>query len=134
MSGRPDANGEDSRVQPRIVTLTLNPALDVAMKVSKLEATHKMRASGAIYDPGGGINVARVISALHGEALAVFAKGGTTGRFVRELLSQEGVPCIGVPVRGTTRVSVTVHDRATGEEYRFVPEGPTLAEKEAERI
>lgn len=120
---------------PRIATVTINPALDVAMGVARLQAGDKMRASAAIYDPGGGgINVARVVHALGGNALAIFAQGGATGRFVHDLLSRENVPCLGVSVPVPTRISVTVHDAAGGQEYRFVPEGDALSSADTERL
>ena len=120
---------------PRIVTLTVNPALDVAMDVPGIQAGHKIRASHETYDPGGGgINVSRVVRALGGDTLAIFTAGGPTGRHLRQLLSQCGVRCHAVPVAGITRTSVTVHDRASGSEYRFVPDGPALTSEEGERI
>ena len=120
---------------PRVVTFTVNPALDVAMQVSGLRVGHKIRASGETYDPGGGgINVSRVVHALGGETLAIFTTGGATGRHLRQLLSQSDVPCRSIPVAGETRTSVTVHDISTGSEYRFVPEGPLLAPADGERI
>jgi len=35
-----------------------------------------------------------------------------------------------IPIRGRNRISVNVHERQTGLEYRFVPAGPTVAEDE----
>ncbi|MGV0602549.1 1-phosphofructokinase family hexose kinase, partial [Mycolicibacterium pulveris] len=46
---------------PRIVTLTMNPALDIATSADAVRPTEKIRCGSARYDPGGGgINVARV--------------------------------------------------------------------------
>jgi 6-phosphofructokinase 2 len=120
---------------PSIATLTVNPALDVAMDVPRLQAGHKMRIAGQIFDAGGGgINVARVLRALGSPATAICVHGGSTGRFVRELLEKADVPCADIVVAGTTRASVTVHDKSTGAEYRFVPEGPVLTGSDADRI
>ena len=47
-----------------IVTLTMNPALDIATSTDCVEPTHKLRCSVPRYDPGGGgINVARAVHA-----------------------------------------------------------------------
>jgi 6-phosphofructokinase 2 len=120
---------------PRIATLTVNPAVDVAMDVAAMRAGDKTRASGENYDPGGGgINVSRVVHALGGDTLAIFARGGATGRFLQEMLSTRGVPCRPIAIKGTTRISVTVHDKATGAEYRFVPQGPELTAADRERV
>ena len=122
-------------MSPRIVTLTANPALDIAMEVSEVRPGHKMRTRGATYDPGGGgINVSRVIHALGGDTLAILAIGGPTGRFIEQMLADAGVPCRTVTVAGTTRVSVNVHETSSGAEYRFVPEGAALEPADAESI
>ncbi len=60
-----------------VLTLTLNPALDMATDVPRLIPDEKLRCSEPRLDPGGGgINVARAIHALGGEALALVALGG----------------------------------------------------------
>ncbi len=60
-----------------IVTLTMNPALDTATTTDRVEPTHKLRCSVPRYDPGGGgINVARAVHALGGDAVAIFPVGG----------------------------------------------------------
>ena len=54
-------------MQP-IVTLTMNPALDIATATDRVVPTHKLRCAAPRYDPGGGgINVARAVHALGGE-------------------------------------------------------------------
>lgn len=122
-------------MSPRIVTLTVNPALDVAMSANEVKPGHKLRTRGETYDPGGGgINVSRVIHALGGETLALLAVGGFTGRYIEEMLAGAGVPFRAVPVSGTTRISLTVHETSSGDEYRFVPEGTPLEESDAEAI
>ena len=119
----------------RIVTLTVNPALDIAMAASEVRPGHKMRTSGATYDPGGGgVNVSRVVHALGGQTLAILAIGGLTGRFIEDMLFDAGVPCWAVAVSGTTRVSLTVQETSSGAEYRFVPEGAVLSSSDAERF
>jgi 6-phosphofructokinase 2 len=118
-------------VAPRIVTLTLNPAIDLAGAAPWVRPVHKIRTTGEHVDPGGGgINVARVVHALGGDALAVLAAGGATGRFLTELLDDAGVAYRAVPIAGRTRVSFSVRAMDSGAEYRFVPAGPELAEAE----
>ena len=111
----------------RIATLTLNPAVDLACTAAAVRPTHKVRTFDERLDPGGGgINVARVIHALGGEALALIATGGVTGRLIEELVDEAGVPRRVIPIAGRSRISLNVHDRGSGLEYRFVPEGPEL--------
>ena len=119
----------------RIVTLTINPAVDLASQAASVQPGHKIWTFGERYDAGGGgINVARVISELGGETLALFASGGVTGRFIEEFLTTAKVPWQSVPIRGACRISVTVRDQSNGQEYRFVPRGPELSAPECASI
>jgi 6-phosphofructokinase 2 len=120
---------------PRIATLTVNPAVDLATTAKSVQPGHKIRTFNERYDPGGGgINVARVIFELGGQTLALFASGGVTGRFVEEMLTSAKVPWQVVPIRNACRISVTVHDQSNGLEYRFVPQGPQLAASDCANI
>ena len=118
-------------MQPRLITLTLNPALDLAADADAVVPTHKIRMHHEHADPGGGgVNVARVLHELGGDTLAILAAGGAPGRVIEELLDEAGVKRRSVLIRGRTRVSLNVQDASTGLEYRFVPEGPTLTTAE----
>ena len=116
---------------PRIVTLTLNPAVDLACEAEAIGPTHKIRTTGERHDPGGGgINVSRVVAGFGGETEAIILAGGPTGRLLEALLDEGGIARTSIPIAGMTRISQTVLERSTGREYRFVPEGPRLAEAE----
>jgi 6-phosphofructokinase 2 len=117
---------QDFMMRLPIVTLTLNPAVDLACSADAVLHTHKVRTSDEHIDPGGGgINVARVLHALGADTLAVILAGGVTGALIEDLLNEAGVPHHTVRIHGRTRISFTVYDRDAGVEYRFVPEGPT---------
>lgn len=112
---------------PRFVTFTPNPALDVSTSVERLVDAHKMRCDTPLMHPGGGgINVARVLHRLGHEVLAVYPAGGPNGERLHGLLQKEGVPDLTLPLAQETRESFTVHERASGREFRFVLPGPTL--------
>jgi 6-phosphofructokinase 2 len=118
-----------------IVTLTLNPALDVFTGTESVRPTHKLRCTPPRFEPGGGgINVARVVHALGGEVTAVFPCGGSSGTAFEKLLRESGVPIAPVPIAGTTRESFTVDEEESGEQYRFVLPGPSLSDEELEHI
>jgi 6-phosphofructokinase 2 len=114
-----------------IVTLTLNPAIDASCQAEEIRPIRKIRTSDERYEPGGGgINVARVIRELGGEALAVYFAGGLTGQAFNDMVAAIGLQHRAVPIAGATRVSHTVYERSSGQEYRFVPEGPALSAEE----
>jgi 6-phosphofructokinase 2 len=120
----------EARMKP-IVTVTLNPAIDGASETEKVRAIHKMRTSNERYDPGGGgINAARVIRELEGNALAIYLAGGATGPILDALLRKDGLECRCIGIAGHTRISHAVFERSSGQEYRFVPDGPQLLESE----
>ncbi|MGM0811373.1 1-phosphofructokinase family hexose kinase [Thioalkalivibrio sp.] len=117
-------------MQP-VITLTMNPALDVSTSVDEVVSTHKLRCSGARFDPGGGgVNVARVIARLGGRATALFAVGGAIGDVYRGLLEAELDRARPIEIEGNTRQSFNVNEESTGKEYRFVLEGPKWQDRE----
>jgi 6-phosphofructokinase 2 len=111
----------------RIVTLTMNPAVDVSTSVDRVEPVRKLRCGAGRRDPGGGgINVGRVANRLGAEVTAVYPAGGFVGRLLERLVEAEGVKSVAVPVQAETREDFTVLDEATGQQYRFVLPGPHL--------
>jgi 6-phosphofructokinase 2 len=118
----------------RIVTFTANPAVDISTATDKLTPFSKLRCSPAQKDPGGGgINVARVVHRLGGEALAVYPAGGTTGRALRHLTDDEGVASLEIAIAAETRQNITVVENESGAQYRFIFPGGALTEAEEER-
>lgn len=116
-----------------VLTITLNPTIDIASDADLVRPTHKVRTSDERYDPGGGgINVARVVAELGGEAEALFLAGGATGALLDDLLERARIPRRSFPIAGPTRISFTVHERKTGLEYRFVAAGPMVGAAELE--
>ncbi len=114
-----------------IATLTMNPALDLSTSTERVGHTHKLRCGEPRFDPGGGgINVARVVKVLGGDATAVYPAGGPHGVMLHRSLDALGLAQRVVPIAGMTRESFTVNETATGNQYRFVLPGPTLTELE----
>jgi 6-phosphofructokinase 2 len=116
-----------------ILTVTMNPALDVSVRTGHLLPTRKLRCDQVERHPGGGgINVARVLHRLGADCAALCLLGGPSGQMVAQLLADEGVPCIPVLIAGHTRESFTVQESASQQEYRFVLPGPNIAPQEVE--
>jgi len=118
-----------------IVTLTVNPALDLSASVEVLRPFSKLRCSGERRDAGGGgINVARVAARFGAKPLAVFPAGGPIGSYLAELVATEGIASAMVPIAGNTREDVTVNETESGRQYRFVLSGPKMSLEEEERL
>jgi 6-phosphofructokinase 2 len=117
-----------------VITLTMNPAIDVSSTVDRIVAERKLRCGDARREPGGGgINVSRALGALGGQSVAFYLAGGPTGQIFKDLLDAGGVESHLVPIAGWTREDFTVVDESSGSQFRFVLPGPEVAKSEWER-
>jgi 6-phosphofructokinase 2 len=124
--------GQAFQMRP-IVTLTFNAAVDSFMVAPAIVPGHKIRTSRGRLDPGGGgLNVARAIARLGGPVTPIYLAGGATGQLLEALLHRDGLSGIAVSIRGETRLCHTVRETSTGQEYRFIAEGPTVGPEEME--
>lgn len=115
-----------------IVTVTFNPAIDKSANVHQVQPDRKLRCSAPSHEPGGGgINVARAVKKLGGNAIAVWMKGGPTGERLEQLLEAEGIDNQAVPFANDTRQDLTIFENTTGRQYRFTMPGPEVKEEEA---
>lgn len=114
-----------------IVTLTLNPALDLATTTAQVAPTHKLRCGPVQRFPGGGgVNVARVLHRLGADVEAWALAGGAAGAQMGALLAAEGVATRLHPIAGDTRENLSVVESSTGREFRFVLPGPDVTPDE----
>ena len=120
---------------PPIVTITVNPCVDESADVERVVPDRKLRCGAPRYEPGGGgINVARAVHRLGGDALAIYPAGGPAGDLLRTLLADEGVPQRAIPIAaGHVRTSTSSRS-STGRQFRFVLPGPGLAPAEREAL
>jgi 6-phosphofructokinase 2 len=118
-----------------ILTITLNPALDVLTSIDKVSDTHKMRCGAVIKHPGGGgVNVARVLHRLGANCVAAYLAGGVTGERHHKLMSAEKVRCHVMPIADETRESFSVRETSSGNDFRFVLPGPNISAAEYEAL
>lgn len=111
----------------KIVTLTLNPALDKSSEVDRLAPEKKLRCSHLQFDAGGGgINVSKGIRKLGGSSTAVFPAGGQNGRRLLDLLEAAGIATRTLDLPGETRENFSVLERGTGLQYRFTFPGQDM--------
>ncbi len=122
-----------------IVTLTVNPALDLSPSTDRLVPEHKLRCGPSVVEAGGGgVNVSRIIARLGGASTALVTVGGATGGAYRELLAADSAALAGdgamatelIPIAGATRQNITIDEAASGAQYHFVLQGPTFSDDE----
>jgi 6-phosphofructokinase 2 len=118
-----------------VLTITLNPSIDVSTSVSRLEPVIKMRCASERRDPGGGgLNVARVLNRMKLDVVAFHTAAGALGAMLSDLVAVEGLKAQAVQVSGVTRENFHVTDEAGGDEYRFVLPGSPLSEQDRQGI
>lgn len=118
-----------------IVTITLNPAIDISFPVDQVLPEKKIRGGEPRREAGGGgINVARAVVKLGGEAKALYLAGGPTGEMLGGLVSAELKDSLVIPISGWTRENLIVTETISGQQFRFTLPGPVLKESEWLRI
>lgn len=107
-----------------ILTITVNPALDLSTEAPAVVPDQKLRCSAPRVQPGGGgVNVSRAIAKLGGQSRTMVAHGGATGQQLVDLLLAEGLSPLSLGVDHPTRQSLSVLDAANGLQYRFMMPG-----------
>ncbi|PIQ86124.1 MAG: phosphofructokinase [Candidatus Omnitrophica bacterium CG11_big_fil_rev_8_21_14_0_20_45_26] len=117
--------------ESKIITLTMNPAIDKNASVRQVEPNRKLRCQEPSFFPGGGgINVARAVHKLGGEVKAIYPAGGPTGDRLEQLLEKEGISQRRIKTESCMRESLAITEEATNNQYRFEMPGPHLRETE----
>ena len=94
-----------------IVTVCLNPAIDVTYRVAELSVGRSHRVLEVHARAGGkGVNVARVLHQLDEPVTVAGLYGGTTGAEITADLLRSGLRAALTPISGQSRRTVTVVD------------------------
>jgi tagatose 6-phosphate kinase len=118
----------------KIVTITLNPAIDTMYKMASFELNKGHRVETPIRTAGGkGLNVARVVRCLNEDVLATGFVGGTNGEFIRNEIRKMGIEDSFVIIEGETRVCLAFNDDK-GNQTELMEYGPTILESEQKRF
>ena len=119
----------------RILSLCANPALDKSAHIDQVVPDQKLRCGPPRIEPGGGgINVGRAINQMGGTAQVIYPAGGPNGEMIANLLDEEEVNQDWIEIEGNTRVSFTVFEDSTGQQYRFSTPGAEVTEAEWQRV
>lgn len=130
--------GDHQAMDPRVVTVTLNPAIDKVL-VAEDFAVGKhipVRRLGA-YCAGKGVNVARVLGALGGRCIATGFVGADELHAFEAELERQGRGRIIMQmlvVRGRTRENITIVDPLMDTETHIRDEGFTVQSADVRRI
>lgn len=111
-----------------ILTVTLNPAVDISYKLDQFSLDTVNRVSDVSKTAGGkGLNVTRVLQQLGQDIAATGFLGGSLGAFIHEELT--GIEDYFVPIEGDTRNCIAViHE---GQQTEILESGPVISAEEA---
>jgi 6-phosphofructokinase 2 len=124
-------NAESGEAMKTILSLTVNPAIDASCSVETVFPDHKLRSGPVCHEPGGGgVNVSRAIRNLGGDSTVFYLAGGPSGQMLGLLLDCEGLKHEAMLIEDWTRENLTVTERTSGQQYRFVTPGPDLRSEE----
>ena len=118
----------------RIVTLSLNPAIDVTLWVDQVLPGSDNFVRAEKYAAGGkAVNISRVLSMYGVDNVAVVLAGRHNLTRYESRLKEEGIRYALVPVEGSTRENIVVvqQDRST---TRFLREGFTVPYEAVEEL
>ncbi len=125
---------------PRLITLTLSPALDVEYHSETSRSGLNRTYSHAVTAGGKGINVSRAVLKLaeaenrEVQLKTVFPAAGDTGELLKKLLEREGFDlCGAVTTSGNTRVNTSLIPDI-GSEIEINAPGAALSKEELDEI
>lgn len=122
---------DKSMKMKKVITLTVNPAIDKSTSVAGIRPNSKLRCEVPVFEPGGGgINISRVIKELGGTSLCMYLAGCATGEHLKQMLVDADILQQIIAIEGWTRENLAVTDTLTQQQYRFGMPGPQVVEKE----
>lgn len=115
----------------KIITLTVNPAIDKSTTVAGIKPNSKLRCAHPIYEAGGGgINVSRVLNELGETSLCMYMAGGPTGTHLRDMLVDLDILQQVISTEGWVRENLSVTDTVNNQQYRFGMPGHMVNQSE----
>ena len=117
-----------------ILTLTLNPSVDISYQLPTLALDTVNRVTTVSKTAGGkGLNVARVLSLLEQEVYASGFLGGTLGKFISQALPKDAIEDKFMQIAGETRNCIAIlHD--DGQQTEILESGPVISQTEAQNF
>ena len=119
-----------------IVSLSLNPAIDLTYEISTfLEHDKKSRALSTQFDPGGtGVNVGRALEKLKAKSHTCCITAGTMGLFLESLLKRELKHVVSLQVEGETRINTTLLQHTPHRQFEINASGSAINSQQLETI
>jgi len=119
-----------------IITVCLTTTLERNWVIPKFSLGGFYRVQQEyLFAAGKGVNVARVIKTLNGQAMCTGFVGGYVGQLFKSLIDQEGIQGCWTEADAETRESITVFDPESSlDATSFCPHGPVIQKSEWDRF
>lgn len=118
-----------------IMTITLNPAVDVTLVVERVSKSGRYSPLETITAAGGkGINVARALHSLRASVMATGFLGGKTGDILKRIILGEKIAMDFQRVFGETRINYLVTDKDFRKKFREVQSGPRISKADQQKF
>jgi tagatose 6-phosphate kinase len=118
-----------------ILSLGTTPAVQRVMRFSGFQLDHVNRALETLEGVGGKFtNVAKALTFLGEEALALGFAGGDRGEFMKASLRDQGVRFEFLPVNSRTRLCTTILNDNDGTVTELVEESPAVTPEDCDRL
>lgn len=118
-----------------IVTVTLNPTLDVRYDAERVELGATNRVSRVRYAAGGrGLAVARLLNKFGHDVVAAGLAGGSAGQLIRSELARAGVATQFTKITAESRRLVRIADISAGTATSFAEPAPYITTEELGRL
>lgn len=99
-----------------ILTITLNPAIDVRYKIDKFEINNVFRGKSHKTAGGKGLNVSRVLQLLGERVEASGFLGGNSGEWISSKIQEDGIIDSFIKTNSETRTCIAILDNDTQTE------------------
>lgn len=119
-----------------ITTITLNPAIDATWTLDEFSEDIINRVVDKHEDAGGkAINISRFLTKMGVDTMAIGFAGGPTGKHLRELLDEENVKQVFIPIQnGDTRTNLTVFVKDGSRTIKINQSGPQITEQDMDAL
>ncbi|MDU3213563.1 MAG: tagatose-6-phosphate kinase [Staphylococcus epidermidis] len=116
-----------------ILTLTLNPSVDISYPLDQFNLDTVNRVSQTSKTAGGkGLNVTRVLSEFGEDVIASGFLGGALGQYIEEQIETTRIKQAFFKIKGETRNCIAIlHE---GQQTEILEKGPTIELKESEEF
>ncbi|MGA3233453.1 hexose kinase [Lactiplantibacillus pentosus] len=113
-----------------ILTVTMNPSVDMAYTLNHLNLNDVNRVSKVNKTAGGkGLNVTRVISTMGQSVVATGMLGGRFGAYIKDHLDSDQIDNEFYMIKQESRNSIAIlHD--SGDQTELLEQGPTISEND----